>query len=415
MDRFLFGLLILLTCASPCLAHGMIARGYSGPNLRFTSSNDEPTAVDAQIAALRQCRNLDLSSCEIVAAFENSCSAVAKTVAGSYSSADGETADRARANALAACSGYNHQSCSVALSICDGLPASAPAEPPATEHDRFGYGLVAGAIAQISRIAATAYSLIVAAGVVVAALLLWTFASIVSTTPIAILKRKIAILLWIGGPAASTFIPWVFSFFDQAHLFFYAALTSLWTSVYAALSIGVKWRRWNVSGFPPLDVLSLPFATFSFGTIAFCGLYVYAQYGLIPRPTGCEAPYPAFSVCGYFDYEPMYVVGATLLLLIICGAALPANSNLILGYDRLTAFARKGRSGSGPHPPPIIHSDHSDQAAPGRQTARPANEASTDVPSPWDKPPISDHTEEPQLDKKAVKEAFQRKRQQFDL
>lgn len=415
MGRFLFGVLILLTCASESFGHGSIVRGYIGNKVFFVTSQNELTASKAQATASGACTARGMTSCADVMDFKNSCVAIASTTGGLFSLGGAQDLQQATGRAIATCTSDHRTSCAVTLTACDTTPAPAAAETPAPEDDKFDYGGLFAALASINRIMATGYSLMVVAGTVLVALLPWTFASVVWTTPVAILKRKIAILLWIGGPAASTFIPWAFSLLDQAHLFLYAALTSLWASVYAALAIGVTGRRRTFPKSPTPDVLSLPLATLLFAIIAFGALYAFAQHGLIPNEAGCDSPHPLSSVCFHLEYEPIYVVGAVLMLLIMCGAALPANSNLILGYDRLTAFTRKGQPAFGLHSAPNIHSDNFEQAARGSQTARPANEASTDVSCPRGNPPIPDQTEEPQLDKKAVKEAFQRKRQQFDL
>jgi len=416
MGRFLFGLLILLTFASDTFAHGSIARGYVGNQVSFVTSKYAYTVVEARNLASAECMTRGMTFCENVLDFENSCAAVASTLSGSFSTGTGQNSQAANENAIAACTANHRTGCIVTLTACDFIPAYVPAQQATspepsedTESPSFNFDF-----SGIFRAAGVANSMVAIAGAVATSMFVWLFGSILSTTPSAILKRKAALSAWIGGPAALAFLLW-FSFpvpFIERHMYFYAAAV-LWTNVFAALSIGVTLRR-LLSFSPAPDPLSLPLATVPFAIITSGALYLFIQFGIFAHALYCETPHSLLSACGYYDYEPIYVVAATLLLVIICGAALPANSNLILGYDRLTPFARKRRSAFGQEPRPLTHSDHFEQAAPKSRTARPQKE-STEESAPWGEPPTPTQTEEPQLDKRAVKEAFQRKRQQFDL
>jgi hypothetical protein len=128
MSRFVFGLLILLACASGCLAHGSIAFGYAGNAIRFTTSQNESSEINARIAALQRCRAEGLQFCDTLTNVQNNCAAVAITPAGAYNSHDGDDAEQARSFATAVCTGAHQIACNVAVTVCDSTPTYAPAQ-----------------------------------------------------------------------------------------------------------------------------------------------------------------------------------------------------------------------------------------------------------------------------------------------
>jgi hypothetical protein len=95
------------------------------------------------------------------------------------------------------------------------------------------------------------------------------------------------------------------------------------------------------SGSRSPDPLSLPLATFVFTVITASVLYLIVEYGSIQIPFACEQePYFPLGPCGFSQYEIAYVACATLVVLIFCGMALPADSNLIRANNRISAFAQ---------------------------------------------------------------------------
>src|ERR1700733_6585140 len=137
MRPTLLGVLILLACASECAAHGSIAYGYTPANaIRFTTSQNEFTAGNAQIAASQQCRLEGLRNCGTLTNFENTCTAVAIAASGGYNIATGKDTDRAGRSAIASCASQRQGACNVATVVCDGTPAPEPQEeiaPPSVD------------------------------------------------------------------------------------------------------------------------------------------------------------------------------------------------------------------------------------------------------------------------------------------
>jgi hypothetical protein len=175
----------------------------------------------------------------------------------------------------------------------------------------------------------------------VLALFLWVLASIISTTSVDVLKRRIAISAWIALPSLPAAIAWFFpSLYGPVTPDIFLALF-LWTDVYTALIVGVGDRRALSIRPGSLSVLSLPLATLVFTGVSFGAIKLFIEYGTFPDTLTCgNPPYLPLTGCGYFQYEGFYVAAVTLLLLIVCGATLPTNSNLIRGYVWLNARFR---------------------------------------------------------------------------
>jgi hypothetical protein len=415
MGRFLFGFLLLLTCASKCCATGAVAQGRVGNELSFFTSHDQRNYTDAQIDALQQCRARGFTNCSIDRVFQNTCIAITTSPAGDERIGFGTNADEARTRSLTTCVAEPQTACRPPVVACDRTPAPpAAANAPAPEPNqdeaspKMGFSL-GDPFSRGFKISIFSAGL---AGLIVSIRLLWTFASFFSTTPTAVVKRKVAVTAWICTPAAVTFLLWLsFPGVLGKVTFFHLALLFLWTNVFAALSIGGTLRRLLLPRSRTPDTLSLPLATLTFAIFTAPAIYLFIEYGLFANPGKCASPSPLFSPCDLYERQEEYFGLAVLLLLTLVGVALPANSNLILAYDRLTP---KPLSSFGRRRYPLVHSDLPEHAAPEGQPARPAKEGVAEM-SPSLANPIPDRTEEPQLDKRAVQEAFQRKRQQFDL
>lgn len=180
------------------------------------------------------------------------------------------------------------------------------------------------------------------AAVILIALSLWIFASFVSPTPMTTVKRQAAVSAWIGISAAPICLLWLADPHNTAGMpLILTVLMVLWTDVFAALTVGGVLRRRCFSGLTSPDPLSLPIATVVFSTITVGALYLFVQYGAINAPSDCGlAHHSPFSLCGWIKYAGFYVDGIVLAIIVLCGIALPADSNLIRANDRLTSFLR---------------------------------------------------------------------------
>jgi hypothetical protein len=121
------------------------------------------------------------------------------------------------------------------------------------------------------------------------------------------------------------------------------------------------------------------------------------EYGTFPHTLTCRnPPYPLLTACGYFQYEGFYAAAAAFLLLIVCGASLSANSNVIRGYDWLNARVRGSLFLFGRHRP--------DRTVP--ETLQEPEPQFT---------PRSNTNEKQDWDKSAIKKAIRAKREEFEL
>jgi hypothetical protein len=291
MRSALLGFLILLACASESAAHGSIAYGYdaNGRIRFFTSQNQEVEGV-AEALASEECRVQGLSNCDTLYKFENTCVAVAVNPSNARVGL-GVDFNTASTNAVAQCLADRHGVCNVSISVCDATPVPEPVAEPELEtstvnSDWFGPPFVRELQIEIGSVAL--------ATVISCALVLWTFLSIVSSTPAAILKRRVAISAWIALPAMLAYPAWqvwinsawpVPSF--NAVLYILHVSLLLWTNVFVALLIGGAVRRKLLGSAQVPDPLSLPLATFAF-TIISVGLLNYLS-DTEPFPTSLDA------------------------------------------------------------------------------------------------------------------------------
>ena len=157
------------------------------------------------------------------------------------------------------------------------------------------------------------------------ALFLWVFASVISSTPIDLLKRRVVVSAWVVLPSVLAYTLWL-PIPDNLPMFMPATTIPLWTEVFAALLVGGVLRRSYFSRSQSPDSLSLPLATFVFTIITAVTLYLFIEYGTFQKPSNCKLdPHPSdFSVCGYFEYEGLYFGSALVLILVFIGIALPA-------------------------------------------------------------------------------------------
>jgi hypothetical protein len=291
-------------------------------------------------------------------------------------------ADRARQQAEAEAREAQQR----ALQAKQSTPTAEPSATAAAASEiGFGQLFLADHFRALQVFASVAY----AAGVIVLGLFLCVLASIISTTSVDVLKRRAAIFAWIALPSLPTGV--VLLFVPEAGIAktYVPSILFLWTDVFAALAIGVSLRCLLSSTSKPPSVLSLPLATLVFTSIFYVVGRLFIEYGTFPNTLTCKPPYSPLSGCGYFNYEGFFGAAAGLILLILFGAALPANSNLIRGYDSINAriFGRRRQAEPAGLEPPEAQST----------TRSNTNESKHE----WDK--------------SAIKSALKNKRQEFDL
>ena len=340
MRQLLFGVLTLLACTSECSAHGSIAFGFDRSNIRFAGSQNAPNAPDAQLIAFRNCSALGLGRCAIIATFQNTCMAIAVTTDNAYSKGEGRSADGAQKKAVALCETTYKGSCSAAATVCDGDPAP---EPTSAEPEQQGASSTPEWLGPgFRRAVETELTISNTAILILLACCLWIFVSVVSPASTASLKRTASISLWIGLPAALAYADSKLTpNFDHVTQI-PRSLLFLWTNVFVALMIGGGLRRRLSKSWAVPDALTLPLATLAFTTVTAMAIELFKRHGFFPNPLDCGSrPYPLLSICDYVEFEEVYICLIAYALLIACGAVLPANSNLIASYTRLTAFARK--------------------------------------------------------------------------
>jgi hypothetical protein len=256
MRKLLLGLLLFLTCNSQCFAYGAVALGDIGGNLQWIAVTDERTATDARSAALKECMEMGLSQCRVYA--------VAVSPAGFTDYAVDEDIDEARRNAIATCSANRQSACKELATWWDVTPTDEPsATPDAPSETEFRF--IPGFPRGIELLVSVTYT----AEAIMLTLFLWILASMISTTSVDVLKRRIAISAWIALPSVPAAIGWVIpSNYGTLMLNIFAALF-LWADVYTALIVGVGYRRALSVRSRSLFILSLPLATLVFTVVSF--------------------------------------------------------------------------------------------------------------------------------------------------
>jgi hypothetical protein len=218
--------------------------------------------------------------------------------------------------------------------------AAAVDTPEAEPALNFDFSWIGGLVRAIQ----VAYSMSVAAGVAVAALALWLFISVASAAPVAVLRRRLVTSAWIATPAVvggalyfsdlMSGIPFGFSV---------TALCIVWTDVYAALTLGALIRH-RYFAKPTAPAQSLPLAAAAFTPLMFGALWLFIEYGEFPNIPSCKLDAVEVDLCGYLQGGGVFVAAILLLCLVICGALLPPQSNLIVGYQHLRARLRRRTS-----------------------------------------------------------------------
>jgi hypothetical protein len=346
MRPSLLAFLILLTCVAQCAAHGSIAYGFDATNtVRYFTSQNQLTERDAETAAIEQCRTQGLNNCQNLHNFENTCAAVALAISNFHIFVAGD-ADEAAKSAVAACLSDRHAICSASVSICDATPIPEPDATPLSDQDEniapvnsnFNW------MGSLFRLMRLWYGSIALTASILIVLFLWTFTSVVSAAPTNVLKRKVVIASWVGLPSAAACTLWLAMPYVPNVManvtFVILAAASMWTDEFAALLVGGLLRRRILAGKRAPDPTSLPLITLftSFFTIG--PVHLFIEHGDLMRPSVCAAE-TAPLICGLFAYDGYIILGALWLIIVVCGIALPADSNLIRANDQLGSFARR--------------------------------------------------------------------------
>ncbi|HLH96799.1 MAG TPA: hypothetical protein VKW08_16940 [Xanthobacteraceae bacterium] len=229
-----------------------------------------------------------------------------------------------------------------------------------------------------------------AAAGITAFLLFRLLLSLVSATPLDLLKRRAAVFAVIGLPSVPPLIAYQYDLIYFVGSFMLLAKVLLaWTDAFAALAIGVSLQQVLSRRSRVPNILALPFVASICVPVCLILAELAPTYFTFPLPSACEPrPYPFFSTCGYFRYEGFYALGALFILVIVCGLLLSPNSNIIRGYAWLT--------GVSPYQP----------------TAAPKNE---DGPRLDRLPARALVSELDDLEKQMIKHALRSKRQEFEL
>jgi hypothetical protein len=267
---------------------------------------------------------------------------------GRLTTATGSTAELALSSATGACNRVRGSNCAGGISVCDGTAGSqvinpdgttdaanepvAPEEPapvePVPSWDFSFLKFIPGL--QIS-LASMYFTILILTGLV-----LWIIVSVVSTAPFPVLKRRVIIASWIGVPAALAHASmFLFPKYFNGLTLTQMNMTFVWTEVFIALAVGTGLRRRFMAKWPSPDLLSMPLVVLVFSIITLVAVYEIVDLATFPRPSDCISSSLTFSVCSFFDFQGYLIFSAALVVLVLCGMTIPANSNLILANDSL--------------------------------------------------------------------------------
>jgi hypothetical protein len=370
------GFLILFACASQCAAHGSIAYGADNTNTaRFVTSQNQGSESDAETAALEECRTRGLSRCTKLLNFENTCAAVSMTSI-HFNIGRGNDLNEAGRSAISGCLSDGQRACDVHISACDATPIPEAANSGFASPDFDWVNFLGPWLNWLPILVISG----TAAAITLLPLVLPLLASVVSSAPPDVLKRRALSFVWIGLPAAIALIALLagrLERFSNTQLLASAAALQ-WTQMFAALLIGGALRR-RLYNKPAPHPLSLPLATLIVTVAATAALYVCVRHDLLSIPVDCpkESDFH-LTFCGVFSHLAPYfaVIAAVWLIILLCGVALPAESNLIRANDRLKALVRRSSSAvsvpsqhvegaasgsSGTYPPPALLSRDANQ------------------------------------------------------
>jgi hypothetical protein len=392
---------LFVAYASDCLAYGAIARGYASTKISIIASQNYQSAGDADIGALAECRRLNLSDCDIVGHFRNTCVSVAFTPGGLHEIAAGENVERARQNAISSCVISHYNACIDLVNSCDWVAAESSkarqlalsiSEPAIIEYsDSTPLGVMFGGLFRAIQIGIGIVFVSIGISLIV---LLWILISVVSTTPPHVLKWRISLAAWILIPATPALLSWLFEVYFGTSPFAVSLGPCLWTDVFAALVIGNGIRRNLLGESRSPALLSLPLANFVFWALSYLAAHAVLTYGLfLTVPEDCVGPASPFSVCGFYQFDGFYSVGAILIIMIALGAFLPPNSNLIRANNSIGQWLRS------PRKPRNISQSFDPSVDPKTSDARPAQTT----------------VSEQDAQRNTIKNAVRTKREEFDL
>lgn len=355
MGKALFGLVIYLATAASAFAYGAIAAGSDvSRSLEFTASTDQATPSDAAAAALQACRNEGLQHCAVRRIFQNTCVATGLSGGSVYEFGLGYNPYQAQQNMIASCVSAAIVCMSI-MTACDGTSATQPAQetplsqqqtaqntedtPPASDTTQ-NYGL-AGLFVYLGRFWSMYYPLAMFAGAVLSVSLFRLAIALVLTAPAKVLKERTLICGWLCIPATASLVDFWSPFYSGPFGDFGTLVLPIWSNVFAALILGGLLRKWISTGWKAPAPLSLPLATFAFTSIAFVPVLLYLAHGGVPFSSCGSPPYAFLSLCNFLLWQGAFLIAVILLVVVACGAILPAESNLVVAYNRLGTFIRK--------------------------------------------------------------------------
>jgi hypothetical protein len=336
MRTFLFGLLIFFSHVPNALAYGAIASGDNGRSLNFTAAYNEGTAEDAGALSLQRCQDQGLTNCAIRWNFQNICASVGLTGDYTYRAGQGDSPFQARQNMFVNCVNARSGMCIEVVTVCDQTTSTpSTEEAAATGSSDTMVAAPASIIDQVFGYLDLAANPAAFAKAITLALLVWLFVSVCSTIPVSVLKQRVLISVWVSGPAILQF---ALEATAQSFGPFGVAISSLslWTTVFAALILGGRLRQRLSPKCKTPNPLSLPLAVVLYTIISATLLGLYIHYIAIGYIMGC-----AFGGdCHRLVRDQVYTCVIMMVSLIICGAVLSPDSNVVLANDGIGRFIR---------------------------------------------------------------------------
>jgi hypothetical protein len=204
-----------------------------------------------------------------------------------------------------------------------------------------GWAMLGQFFAFMGRYWMVLYALAIFAGAVTSVFTLRLAITIISSAPEKRLKEEVLIYAWIVIPAAVTLIVYSTKWYDTrlSAMFGMFALLA-WSDTFGALIMGGRLRKLIAASWTAPAPISLLFATVAFSSIITVILVLFWFCDDLWLSSCNSTPYSLFSVCGLLRWQGVYLVAALLILLIACGAVMPADSNLVRANSRLATFFR---------------------------------------------------------------------------
>ena len=365
MGRALVAIALYLASTAGAFAYGSVVAGNNGSSLAFMASANERTVQDAETHALQHCRNQGLRDCAVRRTFQNTCLSVGSNGPYLYRFGIGATPSEAQQNLSATCA-WGRVACTWIITACDATPSpervqaaapapnevaqaaeNSPSDTDAGVNNPKDWAWLGPLFAFLGRYWEVFSTLAWFAGAVVAVSLLRLCAWLLSAAPGNVLKERALICAWVGFPAAMAFVAFWTVFYGP-----YAAVPLLaWTDAFGALAIGGVVRKRLSTNWKAPAPLSLPLASFVFGIASTVPLLLFVFYGGPTSPSCGVPPFPLLSVCGFLYWQGVYFTAAILLLISLCGAVLPADSNLVAAHRRLGRILREAATMPQPSTP----------------------------------------------------------------